>query len=317
MRKLFLPVMITLCICCCKNEKADLAGNEKVSAADFINAFSEMKLPIAIADTTLKNFGDTLTISKEVFTQFIPDTSLNTLSDMINNKLVIHPVGIIHKNERDFLLVKFLSAKKIKLAVFVLDDKHKFLTSFPLLSNSEDDKYNHSVSITEEPAFIRKREKFTTDNKSLYSRNGFAYNASSNSFAEVLHDSNEDTARNNEIINPIDTLPSTNKYSADYVADKKNFISVRDGKNALTYAFFIHFDKGNGGCIGELKGMMTLTDEKNAVFTESGDPCVINFKFTGSTIKIKEQNNCGNHRGITCPFDFTFKKKNPIKDQNK
>ena len=132
-----------------------------------------------------------------------------------------------------------------------------------------------------------------------------------------MHDSNEDTAQKNDIINPIDTLSSTNKFSGDYIADKKNFISVRDGKNADSYAFFIHFEKNNGDCIGELKGMMTLTDEKNAVFTESGDPCVINFKFTANSIKIKEQDNCGNHRGITCPFDFTFKKKNQPKKKAK
>ncbi len=124
----------------------------------------------------------------------------------------------------------------------------------------------------------------------------------------MLHDSNEDTDKTNEIINPIDTLHSNNKYSGDYVADAKNFISVRDGKNAGAYAFFIHFEK-SGNCTGELKGMMRMTNDKNAVFTENAGPCVINFKFTGNSIKIKEQDNCGNHRGITCPFDFTFKKK--------
>jgi hypothetical protein len=61
--------------------------------------------------------------------------------------------------------------------------------------------------------------------------------------------------------------------------------------------------------VGELKGFMNLTNEKNAVFSESGDPCVINFKFTSTAVKVKEEGNCGNHRGITCPFDFTFKKK--------
>ena len=55
--------------------------------------------------------------------------------------------------------------------------------------------------------------------------------------------------------------------------------------------------------------MMKMTDAKNAVFTEHGDPCVIDFKFTANSIKIKEQDNCGSHRGIKCPFDFTFKKK--------
>ena len=315
MEKFFLAAFI-LCFAGCKNPKADLSGNEKISADDFLKAFPEINLPVIVPDTSIQDFGDSIIISEAVFEQFIPDSALQKFSDKSNSEYIIHPAGIIHKNERDFLLATFLSTqpagregKKTSLGVFVLDDKHKFLASFPLLSNGQKDGYKHSVSVTEEPTFIIKKEKTATDNSYLYSRNGFAYNAASNVFAEVLHDSNEDTAKNNEIINPIDTLPSTNKYSGDYVADKKNFIAIRNGKNATTYSFFIHFEKNNGSCIGELKGMMTLTDEKNAVFTETGAPCVINFKFTLSTIKIKEQGNCGNHRGITCPFDFTFKKK--------
>ena len=54
---------------------------------------------------------------------------------------------------------------------------------------------------------------------------------------------------------------------------------------------------------------MSLVNETNAVYQESGDPCVINFKFTAANIKVKEEGNCGNYRGINCPFDFTFKKK--------
>jgi hypothetical protein len=93
------------------------------------------------------------------------------------------------------------------------------------------------------------------------------------------------------------------------VADKKNFISVRDGKKTQSYLFFIHFEKNNGACVGELKGEMKMTNDKEAVFTENGDPCIINFKFSNTNITIKEQGNCGNHRGITCPFDFSFRKK--------
>jgi hypothetical protein len=126
-----------------------------------------------------------------------------------------------------------------------------------------------------------------------------------------MSDSNE--KKSTDIINPIDTLPAHNKYSGDYITDKKNFISVRDGKNEQTYIFFIHFEKNKGTCVGELKGEMDVTGETNAVYQESGDPCVINFKFTSSTIKVKENGNCGNYRGITCPFDFTFKKKKESK----
>ena len=122
-----------------------------------------------------------------------------------------------------------------------------------------------------------------------------------------MNDSN--AKKVNDIINPIDTLAKFNKYSGDYITDKKDFISVRDGKNSLTYIFFIHFEKNKAACIGELKGEMSLVNETNAVYQESGDPCVINFKFSTSSIKVKEEGNCGNYRGINCPFDFTFKKK--------
>jgi hypothetical protein len=307
MRKLFLLALVIVFVIGCKNSKTDLSGNEKVSAEDFLKAFHEINLPILIADTALYSLSDSLDISKTVFEQFVLDSALEKFA--VNDQVQIHPAGIIHKKERDFLLATFSSGKKIQLCVFVLDDKHKFLTSLSLLNTMQTDEYRHSVSITEEPTFIFKKEKNAANNTSLYSRNGYAYSSGSNSFTEVLHDSNEDTAKNSEIINPIDTFPSTNKFSGDYISNKRNFISIRDGKNALTYTFFIHFEKNNGDCVGELKGIMTLTNEKDAVFTESGDPCVIDFKFFGSAIKVKEQGNCGNHRGITCPFDFTFKKK--------
>jgi hypothetical protein len=315
MKKFYWGLLVLICFAACKNSEADLNGNDKVTADNFLKAFHELNFPVIISDSTLKNFGDSTVISKAVFAQYISDSALQSFTGN-SDDYIIHPAGSLHKKEADFLLAKFSSPKQNKLGVFVLDDKHKFLAAFPLLSNAQKDNYIHSVSITEEPTFIFKKEKIV-NNKSLYSRNGFAYNAASKTFAEVLHDSNEDTMRNNEVINPIDTFPSTNKYSGDYIKDEKNFIAVRDGKSATTYAFFIHFDKKNGDCTGELKGMMSLTDEKTAVFTESGDPCVINFKFTSNSIIIKEQDNCGNHRGITCPFDFTFKKEKPEKKKTK
>jgi hypothetical protein len=317
MNKFFWIAFISISIAACKNPKADLNSNEKITAENFIAAFKPIKLPATIADTALQRFGDTIVISNTVLTQFIPDSVLQQFADNKNDVWTIHAAGIIHKKERDFLLAKFISKKKITLGVFVLDDKHAFLTSFQLVDNLKKDNYTYSVSITEEPTFIRKREKLANNNTLLYTRNGFAYNSTAHAFAEVLQDSNEDTDENDTVINPIDTFPSTQKYSGDYVADKKNFISVRDGKNAETYSFFIHFEQKKGDCIGELKGMMTLTNEKNAVFTQSGDPCIIDFKFNSSSVKIKEQGNCGNHRGITCPFDFTFKRKTEQKKKTK
>lgn len=234
---------------------------------------------------------------------------MQTLLGKQVNDYVIHPAGRIHNDDVDYLVTKFSSGKKIKLVAFVLDSKHTYLSNYLLLDNHQSDKYRRNVSITSEPTFITKREKENAKNEVVYTRNGYAFNKASNNFTEVLNDSNEDQKKSNEIINPVDTLPSTNKFSGDYITDRKNFISIRDGKDALTYMFFIHFEKNGADCTGELKGEMTLTTETNAVYKESGDACVINFKFSGNNVSVKEEGNCGNHRGINCPYDFTFRKK--------
>jgi hypothetical protein len=48
---------------------------------------------------------------------------------------------------------------------------------------------------------------------------------------------NEDTAKNNEIINPIDTFPSTNKFSGDYAANKGISFPSVIGKMHLVIRF--------------------------------------------------------------------------------
>src|SRR4051794_9815688 len=88
----------------CKNASPDLSGNEKINADDCVKAFSEIKLPVSISDTSLKNFGDTIKISKAVFTQFIPDSALNIFTKTIGGGFIIHAAGIIHTNEKDFLI---------------------------------------------------------------------------------------------------------------------------------------------------------------------------------------------------------------------
>jgi len=57
---------------------------------------------------------------------------------------------------------------------------------------------------------------------------------------------------------------------------------------------------------------MKMKDARTAQFTQSGDPCIIDFRFDGNEISLKEQGSCGNHRGIKCFFNDSFiKKKEP------
>ncbi len=309
MLKTVVAGFIWLLIFSCKNSNTQ---NKPVTIKEFIKLYKPVSFPINIADSNLNKFGDT-TVDYTTFIQFIPDSAVENVLNNEAGKYVIRPAGIIHTKETDYLITNFVSSKINKLVVFLLDDKHHYKTALSLLNNKNNQDYDYSVSVTNEPTFIIRRNKKNSDKEALYSRNGFSYSAATNSFAEVLNDSNEDSTRQNEIINPIDTFASLNKFSGDYFADKKNFISLKDGKNGQIYIFFLHFEKSKDDCKGELKGTMQLTDATNAVYQESGDPCVIRFKFIANSIKVKEEGNCGNYRGINCLIDFTFKKMKPIK----
>jgi hypothetical protein len=301
---LFLVFLIS-----CSEGKKSLSGNQPVNATDFFSAFTPINLPVQYADTNLARKSDTTTISYAVFHQFVPDTALKIFTGKDTNKTSIHPVGKIDKEAELYLLANFTQHKKTRLGVFLFNKDKKFVASQELMSNQYDDNYRHSTSINKEPTFVIAKERMTPDNQFFYTRQGYAFNAESSSFMVIINESNEDTKKMNTIINPIDTLASKNKFSGDYVEDKKNFMSVRDTKDPKRYQFFIHFEKNDGGCTGELKGELTMVSENKAIFKESGDPCVIDFTFTSSSVKLKEQGSCGNHRGIRCYFDDSYEKK--------
>ncbi len=316
MRNCLLALTILL-ICSCKEKKVDLSGSAPVKVNDFIAAFHPIQLPYAAADTSIKKIADSLSIGTKVMEQFIPDSIINSITGK-EKKIGIHPIGRIEKDKEIYLLASFVIGKKVHLIAFVLDKKNVFLASKELLTNDNNDGYVHSLAINKEPTFIVGKEKMDSEKQLLqYTRTGWAY-SSGTGFMEVVNETNEDVKKNNTIINPIDTLPRKNKLSGNYVQDSKNFISLRDGKNASTYWFFIHFEKSNGNCTGELKGELAMKSPTTAVYSDNGDPCIIDFTFNGNEISVKEQGSCGNHRGIKCYFKDSYtKKKEPVLKKKK
>lgn len=317
--KQFLFSCLLLSLLACKDKPIDLSGDSPIKSADFFKAIRPLTLPYGVADTNLHKAADTLRIGTKVLAQFIPDSVLKPLK-LADKKTVIRPVGKIvkekNKEQEIYVLLDMIKNKTHQLYVFVFNTQLQYVTSKILLDNAARDGYVHSVSINREPTFLIGREKITSDNQLQYTRNGWAYN-DAGIFMVVINDSNEDLKKRNEIINPIDTLPAKNKLSGDYIRDKKNFISIRDGKNADNYLFFIYFEKNGGNCIGELKGDLQLRDKTNAQYKESGDPCVIDFRFEGNRLVVKEQGSCGNHRGIKCFFDDSYTRKNPPKKRRR
>ena len=270
-----------------------------------------------MADSNNHTIEDTAVVAYSVLAQFIPDTVLIQLLGANHDYYQIKPIGKIEKQNEIYLLLNFNHNKKTILITFLFDKKYKFLAALELFNNKKDDGYKHSVNITSEPTFLLTKEKTSTDNHFYYTKNGYAFNDDTNGFILVVNDSNEDAGKANEIVNPIDTLLQKNKFSGDYKQDKKNFISVRDGKNENEYEFFIHFEKDGGDCTGELKGEMNMVEKNKTVYHETGDPCVIDFTFSNSNVYVKEEGSCGNHRGIKCYFDDTYDKKKTLKDDEK
>jgi hypothetical protein len=313
--KKWIACFLLLGILSCKEKKTDFSGDVPLKASDFIGAFPKITTVFSVTDTNVGKKADTLTIGYKALEQFVPDSALDILTGKDKKRLQIHPVGLIEKDKENYLLLNFVKRNKTTLGVIVTDKKTKFLGSKELLSNARDDGYTHSVSVNREPTFIVSKERMGKDNTLLFSRTGWVFN-NAGLFMVAIHDSNEEP-RKSAIINPIDTLSRKNKLSGDYVQDKKNFVSLRDGKDPSHYVFFIHFEKDGGSCTGELKGQLVIHTPNTAQFSASGDPCVIDFNFEGNTLKIKEKGSCGNHRGIKCFFDDSFRKKRESKTARK
>lgn len=115
------------------------------------------------------------------------------------------------------------------------------------------------------------------------------------------------------MINPIDTFPRKHKFSGDYGKDKKNIVSIRDGRYPNQLMVFVHLDKDDGACTGELKGTLLLTSSTAGIYREGGDPCMMSFRFSGNSVVIKEDQGCGAHRGLDCSFDGTYARKKEAK----
>src|SRR4029078_1724750 len=125
-----------------------------------------------------------------------------------------------------------------------------------------------------------------SDGKEVY-----VLNEQAKSFTLIMTDALDE--KNVEMINPIDTFPRKNKFSADYTRDKKNLVSVRDNKKAGRISFFVHFEKNNGDCTGELKGEASFISPNVAEYRGAGEPCVLLFNFTSSSVTMTEIRGCG------------------------
>ncbi len=316
-RALVILAVISMLVVSCKRKKASLAGEEPVTVSDFIEAFEPVVLPYKVTDTFVnKKDKDSSLISHKIVTQFVPDSIFHkAFGKEATPKIYAIGKAGIEKKENYLLAKAVLGTKKI-VYIFCFDKDNNFSGAMQFLVPDQNPATQQSGIIDKNYTITKSIQRKNGDGNISEGKDVYVFNAETKSFMLIMTDALDEKPA--EVINPIDTLSKKNKFSADYVKSKADYVSVRDTRKPGRILFFIHSEKNNGECTGELKGEASLISPNIAVYRAGGDPCVLQLNFTTASVTIKEIEGCGSHRGLRCIFEGSYPRKKEIKaKQNK
>ena len=312
--RLLLLLLLVGFLACSDKKSAEEESQEKYN--QFAALFKNATLNFQLSDTLFLKNKDTASIRETGFSDFLPDS---TLGKIFGKGVRVKNVPLWKIETPDgghYFIVKTQSARKKAAFLLVFDKNNQFNASLPFLipdtnpATTQVSSIDKTFSITR--SIIRKQpNEVNAEGKDVY-----AYDKESKNFVLVMTDPLDE--KNLVLVNPIDTLAKTHKLAGDYAKDKKNIVSIRDGRNRNLLTVFIHIENGTE-CIGEIKGDAIITSPTTAVYQQAGDPCILQLNFSGSTVKLLELEGCGSRRGQNCVFDgaFTRKKQAPAKAAKK
>lgn len=293
----------------CTESKKDINTDESILSSDLIDAFPPKELPINFQQKDLKQKeSDSLLVKASVVTKFIPDTLFSKELGRLKDVRFYRKAR--YKAEETGETYLFLTAeKKEKKQVYLIcfNEKDEFSAGMVLTENSNDARISHEGTLDKRLTILKNRTKQIGDGKMYYNKSAYVYNAEG-LFTLILTESNE-PVEDKVVYNPIDSLPAKDPLSGNYARDKKNFVSVRDGSKKGKLLFFINISQSGGNCEGSLRGDMTQVKPKVFQYNKADDHCVIEFRFQGKSLQVRELEACGNHRGVRCSFDGNFQKK--------
>lgn len=306
-------VFFCLALLACQDKKKNDAQENGFSYEKFSGHFQKLTLPYSLTDVGLLKNKDTTSIQVAGFGDLIPDSLRNKYFGK-NNKVKYIALGSFVSPERvNFYLVKAQSGLK-KVAFLIAFNKDKYGGIFSFLVPDTDPTTTQASMIDKSFSIQQNVSQKTAGNLAGEGKDVYDYDMTEGKFLLIL--TNPLNSRM-EVSNPIDTFSKKHKFAADYFKDKKNYISVRDGRYPNQLLVYMHLDKNNGGCTGELKGDMLLTTSTTAIYRQGSDPCVLSLRFTASSVTVREDEGCGSHRGIDCLFDGIFTRKKEIKAKNR
>jgi hypothetical protein len=296
----------------CSHKKTPVSSDEIENPHDFIDFFPSLSLPFQFTDTLFKHRGRDSLLGYKTVLKFIPDSVFyNHFGKGTKPKLyTVGRIGV--KKNETYLFVKAISPVKKIIYLLCFDKTDKFVASLPLIVSEGEPSVNWLAGMDNKYTISTTRQHKSANGQIFYRRWVYVYN-DVGVFTLILTESNESKPKNFEIINPIDTLSHKHKFTGDYIQDKRNFISVRDGKNSSYVVFFVHFEKDDGECKGELKGEARFISSTSARYKGNGDPCIVDFSFADNSVRMHEVEGCGNHRDIKCFFEGSYTKKKETK----
>lgn len=308
-----LLLLLLLLTACKEKKKPVLTGEEPVEVSEFIASFPVIRLPFQYGDTSLtriKKDNDSFLISQKIFSQFVPDSVLQSLFGK-HAKPKIYSLGKVEtKNAETYLFIRTALNEKRSVVMLVFDKKQHFSNYMNLLALDNNSSTTQSFLMDRRGTITKTITRKNPDGSSNEGKDVYSYVAEEKQFSLIMTDALDDKPA--ELVNPIDTLTRKYKFAGDYVSGKSNLVSIRDSRKANHISFFIHFEK-NKECSGELKGEAIIRTATTAEYNRDGDPCKLKFIFSGGYVSLKEEEGCGSYRPLDCSFDLRFPKKKEIK----
>ncbi|MDB5253403.1 MAG: hypothetical protein JWP27_2572 [Flaviaesturariibacter sp.] len=304
-------LMLLVCLAACRDKKTAQPRQEEGQAFDFstfTDRFQKAAAPYQLTDTGLLALRDTASIRQPAFLAFLGDSATTALfgSAKVKYTPLAHIAGT---GGSHYFVVRGASATRQAALLLVFNRDGAFGGVLPFLLPDANPATSQSSLLDKAFSVTRNTVRREPDGSSLEGKDVFVYNADAKNFTLIMTDGLDEGSA---LINPIDTLGRKQPFSGDYGKEPNNLVSIRDASNPKQINFFIHFEKEND-CTGELKGTALLTSSRTAVFRQGGDPCNVEFTFSGSSVTIREVEGCGSHRGVKCVFEGRFPKKKEAK----
>lgn len=297
-RILILALLIGLFTACNEKPKSVNEEDRVLTFEDFRGYFPDAGLPYRINADSLQKGPDSIALKAKVIKQFLPDTLGKGVFKAADKPKFI-PKAFLKFNDLQFFIVEGRIKGSSAAWLCVYDNRDTFLMRHLIARTGARtmgtvfDQRKSIRTITES----RQGAGKTSTREDVYAANP------DGSLALVLTNSNEPA--NNELYNPIDTLPRKHKFSGNFTAGEMNLVSIRDGQTAKDFEFYIHFSRNKGACTGELDGVGRFTGANTGQFRDKGSSCILEFKFSANRVTISET-GCGAYRGITCMFEGSY-----------